>query len=94
LRSNTSTEVRAAKGSSRTNSVAVSVVDSTASRPPMTRMVVEAKNEGLADRFCTTTASSTRLSRAVACHIQRTRSRLVSASTEGRTTERRRANAW
>jgi hypothetical protein len=52
-----------------------SVVDSTASRPPMIRIVVEAKNEGLADRFCTTTPSSTRLSRAVACRIQRTRSR-------------------
>ena len=63
FRSNTSTEVRAANGISRTSSLAFSVVPSTASRPPMIRMVVEAKNEGLVDRFWMTMPSTTRTSR-------------------------------
>jgi hypothetical protein len=67
FRSNTNAVVRAANGTSRTNSLALSVVDSTASRPPMIRIVVDAKNDGLADRFCTTTPSKTRLSRTAAC---------------------------
>jgi hypothetical protein len=55
----------------------------------MIRMVVDAKNDGLADRFCTTTPSKTRLSRTAACIIQRSRSRLELPSTEGRVRARR-----
>ena len=55
--------VRAANGISRTSSVAFSVVPSTASRPPMIRIVVDAKNDGLVDRFWITTPSTTRTSR-------------------------------
>ena len=55
----------------------------------MIRIVVLAKKLGLVDRFCTTTPSTTRFSRTVVCSIQRMRSRLVKASTEGRTVARR-----
>ena len=88
FRSNTSTEVRAANGRSRTSSVAFSVVPSTASRPPMIRMLVEAKNCGLPERFCTTAESTMRFSRRVACSIQCQRQRLVVARIEGCTSAR------
>jgi hypothetical protein len=68
--SNTSIDVRCAKGISRTNSAALSVVPSRASRPPMMISVADAKNAGLADRLWTMMPSSTRGSRAVACSIQ------------------------
>ena len=58
----------------------------------MIRIVVEAKNEGLLDRLCITTASTTRTSRCVACSIHWRRTRLLAASRDGLTLERRRAN--
>jgi hypothetical protein len=85
LRSNTTSEVRAANGVSRTSSHACSVADSAASMPPMIRTVVEAKNDGPVPRFCTTTPSTTRFSYTAACNIQRRRLRFVSASSDGRT---------
>ena len=51
LRSNTSSDVRTANGISCTRPLAVSVAPSAASRPPMIRMLVDAKNDGLADRL-------------------------------------------
>ncbi len=54
--------VRAANGRSRTSSLALTV-PSSASRPPMIKIVVEARNDGLIDRFWITTPSSTRTSR-------------------------------
>ena len=62
-------EVLAAKGRSLTRSLAFSLVPSTASRPPSTRMVVEAQNEGLAARFCVMAASTMRWSRKVTWYI-------------------------
>lgn len=87
--SKTIAEVRAANGISSISALALSVAGSTASRSPMMWIVVEAKNDGLVDRFCTTTPSTTQLLRQVVCNIQRARSRLVSASNEGRTAARR-----
>jgi hypothetical protein len=55
--------VRAANGSSRASSLALSAVPITASSPPMMRIVVEAKNDGLVERFWMTTPSTTRASR-------------------------------
>ena len=63
LKSNTSSEVRAANGISRTRSLACSVAPSTAASAPMIRIVVDAKNDAVEDSCCTTTPSSTRTSR-------------------------------
>jgi len=73
LRSKTKAVVRVANGISRTSFAASSVAPSSASSPPMIRIVVEAKKDGLVERFCTTTPSMTRFSRAVVCSIQRRR---------------------
>jgi len=88
----TRADVRAVKGSSAISDVALSPAPSRASRPPMIRIVVEAKKLGLVDRFCTTTASSTRTSRLVACNIQSRRTRLPAASSDACAGARRLAN--
>jgi hypothetical protein len=54
----------------------------------MMKMVVLAKNDGLVAMFCVTWPSRMRFSRQVVCSIQRLRSRLVNASTEGCTVAR------
>jgi len=83
FRSNTRALVRAANGISCTRPLALSVAPSAASRPPMIRMLVDAKNEGLADRLCATAESTMRFSRKVACSIQRRRHWLVVARIDG-----------
>jgi len=62
-----------ANGMSSTRPAAFSVVPSTASKPPMIRMVVEQKNEGVCDRLWVMSPSSMRGSRPEACIIHRTR---------------------
>ena len=91
FKSNTSALVRAANGISSTSSVALSVVPNTASRPPMIRIVVEAKNDGLVDRAWITTPSSTLTSRCVTCNIHSRRIRFVVARIEACDSARRRA---
>ena len=59
----------------------------------MMRIVVEAKNDGLVDRFWMTTPSTTRTSRYVVCSIHWRRTRLVEARIDGWWPTRRRANS-
>jgi len=73
LISNTCMLVTWAKGMSCTSSAALSVVPSMASKPPMIRMDVDEKNDGVCDRFCVMSPSNMRGSREVAWRIQRSR---------------------
>ena len=63
LMSNTSVLVFTANGSPSTSALVCSLAPSAASRPPMIRMVVEAKNDGLDNSAWLTAPSSTRISR-------------------------------
>ncbi|MCY1552905.1 hypothetical protein D9M68_893360 [compost metagenome] len=70
MNSNTTSDVAWANGISLISSVALSVVPSRANRPPMTRMDVDEKNEGVCESVCVMRPSSMRGLRAVACIIQ------------------------
>ena len=52
------------------SSVALSVVPSSANKPPMAKMEVDEKNAGVLERVCVIRPSSMRGSRAVVCIIQ------------------------
>ena len=90
--SNSSALVRTANGSSVAISAARSLAPSSASRPPMMMIVVDAKNDGLEVRLWMAMPSMTRTSRKVLWYIHSRRTWLPAASSEGLRLERRCAN--
>ena len=70
LNSKTIRGVAWANGISLISSVALSVVPSSAKRPPMIRIEVDEKKAGVFDSVCVIRPSSMRGSRIAACFIQ------------------------